>query len=183
MLKVSGFKELERYGKKLATLPNEWPKAQASAANTAGASLRKSVLAEVKAKTGLPAQPVGRRVFLRRADARNSRKLFSKVTGYRRKFSASYHKKGETLMARQTRSGVKVGRHNFADAWIGKGKHRQFVGKRTSKSRYPIVYPSIDFGPIVDDAVKRGEPKAQRVLFSAFNDQVDKRIRKHMKVW
>ncbi|MBC8873391.1 MAG: hypothetical protein H8E44_28475 [Planctomycetes bacterium] len=186
MLKISGTRALEAYGKKLAKLPEQWPKAQASACNAAGAAYRQRVLGEVKVRSGLPAQPVGRRVFLMRADARKGKRLWAKVTGYQRKFSASYHKgrkKGGagTLMAIQTKSGATVGGRLFAGSWISKNKRgRKFVGKRTGRTPEPFVTPSVDLGPIIGAAVKRNESKALSQLERELSRQVDVRLAKHM---
>jgi len=185
MLKVSGFGALERYGKRLATLPKQWPKAQASAVNKAAAEVKKKTKAETVARTRLPAGPVGRRIWVKRADARKPTQ-WARVTAGQNKFSASYMKvkkkvRTKDLMARRVGKGVKLGMRSFPGAWIGKGKHRQFVGKRTGKSAYPIVYPHVNIGPIIGKSVKRNGVKiGGKVMESELGKQVEKRLRKHM---
>lgn len=188
MIKISGMGQLEHYGKRLRSLPGQWPKAQASAANKAAAEVKKATKKDAATKTGLPSQPVGKRIWVKRADARRKSQLWSRVTAGLRKFSASYHKRprggsGGSLMARELKRGVKVGRNLLPGAWVGRSKRRgrEFVGKRTSALRESAMYPSFDIGSVLDRSIKRnGDRIGSTALEKELARQVERRTKKHL---
>jgi len=81
------------------------------------------------------------------------------------------------MLAKASRRGVKVGRKMFSGAWISRGAHGPFVGRRVGKSAYPIVFPSVDMRPSARYA-ERLRPKASGIMEREIASQVEKRLQK-----
>ena len=161
-----------------------YPKAMASALNKGARVTRTKSKDEIAARTGLPKGPVGKRLKMKRADGRKpTGQQSSRVSVFTRKFSASYRKKGSFQpLGKQTRAGVRVGRHMFTGAWVGKSSRygRPYVGKRTGKSRDSVMYPHIDMR--ADKITKRkADTIGMKTIEKEIGEQIEKRTRKYLE--
>lgn len=156
-----------------------FPKAAASACNKAARSLRSGTQKQLQSETGLPARIVGRRIFTTLADARKDW-LWSKVSGYQTKVSASYRPDKIQLRATVSGRGARLGKAKFPGAWRGHSKrfNRDFIGARTTKSRDSMYFPSVDMEQRMKSVLEKRSGAANKMQQDELAAQVEKRLAK-----
>lgn len=159
--------------RKMASLVKvEVPRAYASATNKVMGKIKTQIVAESSRALSVKAGLVRKRVFVKRATARNLRGALtvyhSDIPGIAvkpdLKQSRRYNARG-----RRASNKIKIGNQTFRPAFVnlyGKPSNRKLhVIYRTTKARYPIKLAMV---PLRDDVERRAFPIAQRLMGSEF---------------
>lgn len=159
--------------RKLEGLANiEVPRAYASATNKIMGKIKTQIVAESSRALSVKAGLVRKRVFVKRASARNLRGALtvyhSDIPGIAvkpdLKQSRRYNARG-----RMASNKIKIGNQTFTPAFVnlyGNQSNRKLhVLYRTTKKRYPIKLAMV---PLKADVEKRALPIAQRLMGNEF---------------
>jgi len=183
MLKIDGFQHLQKVRKDLGKINKAMLREEANAVNVGARKARSLTQKATARRTGLSSRYIGRRIALKRANARK-RRMAARVRAYSQKFSASYRDKakGNALVAREMkRGGVKLGKVFFPGAWVGYSSRyrREFVGRRRGKMNMPIEYPSIELEPVINSTLNAAQRIAGRVVEAEMAKRIEKLKRKY----